>query len=53
MQRHAIDPQHSVAGQDTRARCVAAGATALVAGNAAFKGGASAYAANIAALRGT
>lgn len=38
---------------ETAARCVAAGATALVAGNAAFKGGASAYAANIAALRGT
>ncbi len=34
------------------ARCVAAGATALVAGTAAFKGGPSAYAANIAALRG-
>lgn len=32
--------------------CVAAGATALVAGNAVFKGGPGAYAANIAALRG-
>jgi ribulose-phosphate 3-epimerase len=37
---------------ETAKRCVAAGATALVAGTAAFKGGASAYAANIAALRG-
>ena len=36
----------------TAPQCVAAGATALVAGSAAFKGGASAYAANIAALRG-
>jgi ribulose-phosphate 3-epimerase len=33
-------------------RCVEAGATALVAGSAAFKGGATQYAANIAALRG-
>lgn len=32
--------------------CVAAGADALVAGTAVFKGGPSAYAANIAALRG-
>ncbi len=32
--------------------CLAAGADALVAGTATFKGGASAYAANIAALRG-
>jgi ribulose-phosphate 3-epimerase len=32
--------------------CVEAGATALVAGTAVFKGGPSAYAANIAALRG-
>jgi ribulose-phosphate 3-epimerase len=32
--------------------CLAAGADALVAGNAVFKGGPSAYAANIAALRG-
>jgi len=36
----------------TAPQCVAAGATALVAGTAVFKGGASAYAANIAALRG-
>ena len=36
----------------TAAQCVAAGATALVAGTAVFKGGAEAYAANIAALRG-
>ena len=33
-------------------RCVEAGADALVAGTAAFKGGADAYAANIRALRG-
>jgi ribulose-phosphate 3-epimerase len=36
----------------TAARCVAAGATALVAGSAVFKGGPDAYAANIRALRG-
>ena len=35
-----------------RVRCIEAGATALVAGTAAFKGGQSAYAANIRALRG-
>ena len=34
------------------ASCVAAGATALVAGTAVFKGGASAYASNIRALKG-
>lgn len=33
-------------------QCVAAGATVLVAGSAAFRGGPGAYAANIAALRG-
>ena len=33
--------------------CVDAGATALVAGTAAFRGGQSCYAANIAALKGT
>jgi ribulose-phosphate 3-epimerase len=33
-------------------QCIAAGATALVAGAAVFKGGPSAYAANIRALRG-
>ncbi|HEX2800894.1 MAG TPA: ribulose-phosphate 3-epimerase, partial [Phenylobacterium sp.] len=33
-------------------QCVAAGATALVAGSAVFKGGAEQYAANIRALRG-
>ncbi len=38
---------------ETARMCVDAGATALVAGTAAFKGGASAYAANIAALRGS
>jgi ribulose-phosphate 3-epimerase len=37
---------------ETARQCVAAGATALVAGTAVFKGGPSAYAANIAALRG-
>ncbi len=36
----------------TAPQCVAAGATALVAGTAAFKGGPSQYAANIAALKG-
>ncbi|MDR3522288.1 MAG: ribulose-phosphate 3-epimerase [Acidocella sp.] len=37
---------------DNAAQCVAAGADVLVAGSAAFKGGPSMYAANIAALRG-
>jgi ribulose-phosphate 3-epimerase len=37
---------------ETAWQCVAAGATALVAGSAVFKGGPSAYAANIRALRG-
>ena len=37
---------------DTARRCVDAGADALVAGNAAFRGGPSAYADNIRALRG-
>ncbi len=37
---------------ETAKLCVAAGATALVAGTAAFKGGPSAYAANIKALKG-
>jgi ribulose-phosphate 3-epimerase len=36
----------------TAALCVAAGATALVAGSAVFRGGPDAYAANIRALRG-
>ena len=36
---------------DTARQCVAAGATALVAGNAVFKGGPESYAANIRALR--
>ena len=36
----------------TAPQCIAAGATALVAGTAAFKGGPAAYAANIAALKG-
>lgn len=36
---------------ETAKQCVSAGATALVAGNAVFKGGPSAYAANIQALR--
>lgn len=35
------------------AACIDAGATALVAGTAVFRGGPSAYAANIAALKGT
>jgi ribulose-phosphate 3-epimerase len=38
--------------RDTATQCIAAGATALVAGTAVFKGGPDAYAANIAALRG-
>ena len=37
---------------ETAKLCVAAGATALVAGTAVFRGGPDAYAANIAALRG-
>jgi ribulose-phosphate 3-epimerase len=37
---------------ETARLCVAAGATALVAGTAVFRGGPGAYAANIAALRG-
>ena len=37
----------------TAAQCLAAGADALVAGTAVFKGGPDAYAANIAALRGS
>ena len=36
----------------TARKCIAAGATVLVAGTAVFKGGAAQYAANIAALRG-
>ena len=36
----------------TAPQCVSAGATALVAGSAVFKGGPGAYAANIAALKG-
>ena len=38
--------------RDTAARCIAAGADALVAGTAVFKDGPEGYAANIAALRG-
>lgn len=37
---------------ETAAQCLAAGATALVAGTAVFRGGADAYAANIRALKG-
>jgi ribulose-phosphate 3-epimerase len=37
---------------ETAPRCLAAGATALVAGSAVFRGGPERYAANIAALRG-
>ena len=36
----------------TAPACIAAGATALVAGSAVFRGGADAYAGNIRALRG-
>jgi len=36
----------------TAPQCIAAGATALVAGSAVFKGGEAAYAANIRALKG-
>ena len=36
----------------TARRCIDAGATALVAGTAAFRGGPEHYAANIGALRG-
>lgn len=38
--------------RETAPRCIAAGATALVAGTAVFKGGPAAYADNIRALRG-
>ena len=38
---------------ETARQCVAAGADVLVAGSAVFRGGADAYAANIAALRGS
>jgi ribulose-phosphate 3-epimerase len=38
--------------QQTAPQCIAAGATALVAGTAVFKGGPGAYAGNITALRG-
>ena len=37
---------------ETARRCIAAGATVLVAGTAVFQGGPARYAANIAALRG-
>jgi len=37
---------------ETAPLCIAAGATALVAGTAVFRGGESAYAANIRALKG-
>ena len=37
---------------ETAKLCIAAGATALVAGTAVFRGGAERYAANLAALRG-
>jgi ribulose-phosphate 3-epimerase len=40
-------------GPETARLCVEAGATALVAGTAVFRGGAAAYADNIAALRGS
>jgi ribulose-phosphate 3-epimerase len=50
-----LDVQLEVDGgidPDTARQAVGAGATVLVAGTAAFRGGPSAYAANIAALRG-
>lgn len=53
--RQGLAPVIQIDGGVTAAnagRCVSAGATALVAGTAVFKGGPSAYAANIAALRG-
>jgi ribulose-phosphate 3-epimerase len=39
-------------GPETARQCLEAGATALVAGTAVFRGGEGAYAENIAALRG-
>lgn len=53
--RQGLAPVIQIDGGVTAAnagRCVEAGATALVAGTAAFKGGPASYAANIAALRG-
>jgi ribulose-phosphate 3-epimerase len=50
-----LDVQLEVDGgidADTAPQAVSAGATVLVAGTAAFRGGASAYGSNIAALRG-
>ncbi|MGH6872038.1 MAG: ribulose-phosphate 3-epimerase [Rhizomicrobium sp.] len=47
----ALEVDGGVTPQTAR-RCIAAGANVLVAGTSVFKGGASAYAANIAALRG-
>jgi ribulose-phosphate 3-epimerase len=59
-----IDAQKKINGRDialevdggvtpeTAKRCIAAGATVLVAGTAVFQGGPAKYAANIAALRG-
>jgi ribulose-phosphate 3-epimerase len=53
--RRALDIQLEVDGgidPETARQAVSAGATALVAGTAVFRGGPSAYAANIKALRG-
>jgi len=62
--RQRIDRQEKISGRpialevdggitpETAPRAIAAGATILVAGTAAFQGGPSRYAANIAALRG-
>jgi ribulose-phosphate 3-epimerase len=62
--RKRIDAQEKINGRkialevdgginpETAKRAVAAGASVLVAGTAAFQGGPSRYAANIAALRG-
>jgi ribulose-phosphate 3-epimerase len=53
--KESLDVQLEVDGgidQETAPQAVSAGATALVAGTAAFRGGPSAYAGNIRALRG-
>ena len=55
IERRGLDTQIEVDGgvnPQTAQQCLAAGADALVAGSAVFKGGPDAYATNIAALRG-
>ena len=47
-----LQDEPSGVNAETARLCVSAGATALVAGNAVFKGGPGAYAANISALKG-